>query len=134
IRKQSMFEFAKAGDIDSVPQIRDNSAVQDLLRKRADTNAQFIDASTQYGPNFPKVQRLQSQLKEFDVSIDKEKKAVMARLQSEYLEARQREQPPSQAPDPQKTEGNQMSESMLQYSILKREAEANTHIYDALLT
>src|SRR6267143_4283792 len=61
MRKKSMFEFAKAGDIDSVPQIRDNSAVQDLLRKRADINTQFIDASTQYGPNFPKVQRLQSQ-------------------------------------------------------------------------
>src|SRR5467141_3291101 len=132
--KQSMYEFAKAGDIDSVPQIRDNSAVQDLLRKRADINAQFIDASTQYGPNFPKVQRLQSQLKEFDVSIDKEKKAVMARLQSEYLEARQREQLLSQALDQQKTEVNQMSERMVQYSILKREAEANKALYDGLLT
>jgi len=134
MRKQSMFEFAKAGDIDSVPQIRDNSAVQDLLRKRSDINTQFIDASTQYGPNFPKVQRLQSQLKEFDVSIDKEKKAVMARLQSEYLEARQREQLLSQALDQQKTEVNQMSERMVQYSILKREAEANKALYDGLLT
>src|SRR5882757_2658726 len=134
MRKQSMYEFAKAGDIDSVPQIRDNSAVQDLLRKRADINAQFIDASTQYGPNFPKVQRLQSQLKEFDVSIDKEKKAVVARLQSEYAEARQREQLLSQALDQQKTEVNQMSERMVQYSILKREAEANKALYDGLLT
>src|SRR5712672_3616182 len=134
MRKQSMFEFAKAGDIDSVPQIRDNSAVQDLLRKRSDINTQFIDASTQYGPNFPKVQRLQSQLKEFDVSIDKEKKAVMARLQSEYAEARQREQLLSQALDQQKTEVNRMSERMVQYSILKREAEANKALYDGLLT
>src|SRR5713226_1362746 len=134
MRKQSMFEFAKAGDIDSVPQIRDNSAVQDLLRKRADINNQFIDASTQYGPNFPKVQRLQSQLKEFDASIDKEKKAVMARLQSEYAEARQREQLLSQALDQQKAEVNQMSERMVQYSILKREAEANKALYDGLLT
>src|SRR6266481_6010329 len=134
MRKQSLFEFAKAGDIDSVPQIRDNPAVQDLLRKRADINAQFIDASTQYGPNFPKVQRLQSQLKEFDTSIEKEKKAVMARLQSEYAEARQREQLLSQALDQQKTEVNQMSERMVQYSILKREAEANKALYDGLLT
>src|SRR6266853_496515 len=134
MRKQSMYEFAKAGDIDSVPQIRDNSSVQDLLRKRADINAQFIDASTQYGTNFPKVQRLQSQLKEFDASIDREKKAVMARLQSEYAEARQREQLLSQALDQQKTEVNQMSERMVQYSILKREAEANKALYDGLLT
>src|SRR5712675_1257412 len=134
MRKQSMYEFAKAGDIDAVPQIRDNASVQELLRKHADINAQFIDASTQYGPNFPKVQRLQSQLKELDASIDKEKKAVMARLQSEYAEARQREQLLSQALDQQKTEVNQMSERMVQYSILKREAEANKALYDGLLT
>src|SRR5712664_51831 len=103
-------------------------------QRRADLNAQFIDASTQYGPNFPKVQRLQSQLKEFDASIDKEKKAVMARLQSEYAEARQREQLLSQALDQQKTEVNQMSERMVQYSILKRDAEANKSLYDGLLT
>jgi succinoglycan biosynthesis transport protein ExoP len=134
MRKQSMFEFAKAGDIDSVPQIRDNAAVQDLLRKRADINSQFNDASTQYGPNFPRVQRLQSQLKEFDASIEKEKRAVVARLESEYAEARQREQLLSQALDQQKTEVNQMSERMVQYSILKREAEANKALYDGLLT
>src|SRR6202048_30425 len=78
MRKQSMFEFAKAGDVDSVPQIRDNPAVQDLLRKRSDVYNQYTDASNQYGPNFPRVQRLQSQLKELDSGIDKEKRAVMA--------------------------------------------------------
>ena len=134
MRKQSMFEFAKSGDIDSVPQIRDNNAVQDLLRRRADINAQLTDASNQYGPNFPKVQRLQSQLKEFDSLIDKEKKAVIARLESEYQEARQREQLLSQALEQQKSEVNQMSERMVQYSILKREAEANKALYDGLLT
>ena len=134
MRKQSLFEFAKAGDVDSVPQIRDNSAVQDLLRKRAEVYAQFTDASSQYGPNFPKVQRLQSQLKELDAAADKEKRAVVARLESEYAEARQREQLLSQALDQQKAEVNQMSERMVQYGILKREAEANKALYDGLLT
>jgi polysaccharide biosynthesis transport protein len=134
MRKQSLFEFAKAGDIDSVPQIRDNVAVQDLLRKRTEINSQYIDALNQYGPNFPKVQRLQSQLKELDTAAGKEKKAVIARLESEYAEARQREQLLSQALDQQKAEVNQMSERMVQYSILKREAEANKALYDGLLT
>jgi polysaccharide biosynthesis transport protein len=134
MRKQSLFEFAKAGDVDSVPQIRDNPTVQDLLRKRAEIYAQFTDASNQYGPNFPKVQRLQSQLKELDAAADKEKRAVMARLESEYAEARQREQLLWQALEQQKAEVNQMSERMVQYSILRREAEANKALYDGLLT
>src|SRR6266849_3186200 len=134
MRKQSLYEYAKAGDMDAVPQIRENSIVQDLLRKRADTYAQYTDALNQYGPNFPKVQRLQSQLKELDAAAEKEKKGVIARLQSEYREVRQREELLTQALDQQKAEVNQMSERMVQYSILKREAEGNKALYDGLLT
>ena len=134
MRRESLYQFAKAGDIDSVPQIRDNPAVQDLLRKRADLYNQYTDALNQYGPNFPKVQRLQAQLKEVDAAADKEKKAVIVRLESDYREVRQREQLLSQALDQQKAEVNQLSERMVQYSILKREAEANKALYDGLLT
>jgi capsular exopolysaccharide synthesis family protein len=134
MRKQSLFEFAKIGDVDTVPQIRDNPTVQDLLRKRSDVNNQYSDALNQYGPNFPKVQRLQAQLKELDTAAEKEKKGVIARLESEYREARQREELLTKALDQQKAEVNQMSERMVQYSILKREAEANKTLYDGLLT
>ena len=134
MRKQSLFEFAKAGDMDSVPQIRDSAAVQDLFHKRADIYTQYMDALNQYGPNFPKVLRLQAELKELDAATNREKKAVIARLESEYNEARQREELLIQALEQQKTEVNRMSERMVQYSILKREAEANKALYDGLLT
>src|SRR4029077_66929 len=134
MRKQSLFEFAKAGDMDSVPQIRDNSVVQDLFRKRTELYSQYTDALNQYGPNFPKVQRLQSQIKEIEAAAEKEKKGVIARLESEYREALQREELLSQALDQQKVQVNQMSERMVQYSILKRDAEANKALYDGLLT
>src|ERR1700686_2561546 len=134
MRKQSLFEYVKAGDVDSVPQIRDNAAVQDLFRRRAEIYTSYTDALNQYGPNFPKVLRLQAQLKELDDTANKEKKGVIARLESEYREARQREELLTQALDQQKTEVNQMSERMVEYSILKREAEANKALYDGLLT
>jgi len=134
MRKQSLFEFAKAGDMDSVPQIRDNPVVQDLFRKRTEMYSQYADALSQYGPNFPKVQRLQSQVKEIEATAEKEKKSVIARLESEYREALQREELLTQALDQQKVQVNQMSERMVQYSILKREAEANKALYDGLLT
>jgi capsular exopolysaccharide synthesis family protein len=134
MRKQSLFAYAKAGDVDSVPQIRDNPAVQDLSRRRAEIYTSYTDALNQYGPNFPKVLRLQAQLKELDDTANKEKKGVIARLESEYREARQREELLTQALNQQKAEVNQMSERMVQYSILKREAEANKALYDGLLT
>ena len=134
MRKQSLFEFAKQGDADLVPQIRDSAGVQDLLRKRGDLNSQYTEAINQYGPNFPKVQRLQSQLKEIDQNLDREKRAVLVRLGSEYHEAQQREELLTRTLDQQKTEANLMSERMVQYNILKRDAEADKALYDGLLT
>jgi succinoglycan biosynthesis transport protein ExoP len=134
MRKQSLFEFAKQGDVDLVPQIRDSNAVQDLLRKRSDLNGQYTEAINQYGPNFPKVQRIQSQLKEIDQSLDREKRAVLVRLGSDYHEAQQREQLLMHTLDQQKSEANLMSGRMVQYNILKRDAEAEKALYDGLLT
>ncbi|HEY2820229.1 MAG TPA: polysaccharide biosynthesis tyrosine autokinase [Candidatus Acidoferrum sp.] len=134
MKKQSMFDFARQGDVDIVPQIRDSAAVQDLLKRRTDLSGQYTEALAQYGPNFPKVQRLQSQVKEIDQNLEREKKAVVARLGSEYHEAQQREELLSRTLEQQKTEANVMSERMVQYNILKRDAEADKALYDGLLT
>ena len=134
MKKQSMYDFARQGDVDIVPQIRDSSAVQDLLKRRSDLNGQYTEALAQYGPNFPKVQRLQAQVKEIDQNLEREKKAVVARLGSEFHEAQQREELLSRTLEQQKSEANVMSERMVQYNILKRDAEADKALYDGLLT
>ena len=134
MKKQSLFEFAKAGDADVVPQIRESATVQELIRKRSDLSAQYSDALVQYGPNFPKVLRLQAQLKELDQNLEREKKSVVARLESDYHEAQQREELLSRTLDQQKVEANLMSERMVQYNVLKRDAEADKALYDGLLT
>jgi succinoglycan biosynthesis transport protein ExoP len=134
MRKESLFEFAKSGNLDAVPQVQTNGVLMDLLRKQAEASAQYTDALSQYGPNFPKVQRLQLQLKQFDDSIEKEKKKIVDILESDYREARQREIMLTGALDAQKAEANQMAEKFVEYNILKREAEATKTLYDGLMT
>jgi capsular exopolysaccharide synthesis family protein len=134
MKKESLYEFAKSGNLDAVPQVQSNSALMDLFKKRTETVALYNDALSQYGPNFPKVQRLQSQLKEADDSIEKEKKKILDILESDFREGRQRETILTQALDQQKAEANQMAEKLVEYNILKREAEANKTLYDGLMT
>jgi polysaccharide biosynthesis transport protein len=134
MRKEALYEFAKSGNIDAVPQLRENSALQDLLRKRSEVYTQYIDALNQYGPNFPKVQRQESQLKELDTLVDREKHNIMEALGNDYNAARQREGLLSEALNDQKVEVNLMAQSMVEYNILKREAEASKAMYDGLLT
>jgi len=134
MRKESLYQFAKSGNLDAVPQVQSNATLMDLLRKREDLNSQYNDAVSQYGPNFPKVVRLQAQLKEFDANIEKEKQKIVDILESDFREAREREIMLTGALDQQKVAANQMAEKLVEYNILKREAEALKTLYDGLMT
>ncbi len=134
MKKESLYEFAKSGNLDAVPQVQSDAGLAELLRKRNDLSSQYNDGLSQYGPNFPKVQRLQAQLKDLDASIEKEKKKIVDVLESDYREARQRESMLTQALDQQKAAANQMAEKLVEYNILKREAEANKALYEGLMT
>jgi polysaccharide biosynthesis transport protein len=134
LKKQALYEFAKSGDLDAVPQMRDSGVLQTLQTRRADLAVQYTDAVNQFGPNYPKVQRIQAQIKEIDDQTAREHKGIIAQLESEYREAKQHEDLLSRALDQQKAEVNAMSEKMIQYNILKREAEANKSLYDSLQT
>ncbi|HEV2101441.1 MAG TPA: polysaccharide biosynthesis tyrosine autokinase [Candidatus Acidoferrum sp.] len=134
LKKQALYEYAKAGDIDAVPEIRADALLQDLQKKRADLSVQYTESLSQYGPNFPKVLRLQAQMKEVDDQIGRESKGIILQLESDYREAKQREELIRQALEIQKAETNNMAEKMVQYNILKRESEADKTLYEGLLT
>ena len=78
--------------------------------------------------------RLQAQIKELDANIDKEKQNIVDTLDSEYRAAASREMMLGKALEQQKAEVNEMAGKMVEYNILKREAEANKILYDGLLT
>ena len=134
MKKEALYQFAKAGGVSEVPQLRDNPILQGLIQKRQAAEADYNDALSQYGPNFPKVLRLQAQVKDLDQLIQKEKVNTIDHIESDYREAKQREDLLTQALDQQKAEANAMAERLVEYNILKREAEANKTLYDGLMT
>jgi succinoglycan biosynthesis transport protein ExoP len=134
MKKESLYEFAKAGNLDAIPQVQGNSVLMDMIKHRSEVTLEYNDALSQYGPNFPRVLRIQAQLKDLDQNLEKQKQNIVNGLESDYREARQREGLLAQELDQQKTEVNAMSEKLVEYNILKREAEANKVLYDGLLT
>jgi polysaccharide biosynthesis transport protein len=134
LKKQALYEYAKAGDIDAVPEIRADPLLQDLQKRHADLAVSYTEALNQYGPNFPKVQRYQAQIKETEDQIARESKGIVLQLESDYREAKQREELIRQALEEQKAVTNDMAEKLVQYNILKRESEADKALYEGLLT
>lgn len=134
LKRRALYEYAESGALDAVPQLRDNSVIQDMQKRRGELAIQYTDALNQYGPNFPKVQRLQAQIREVDDQITRERKGIVVQLKSDFDEAKARQELLRQRLEQQKAETNAMSEKLVQYNILKREAEANKALYDGLLT
>jgi polysaccharide biosynthesis transport protein len=134
MRKEAIYEFAKAGNLDVVPQMRETATFQELTRKRSDLYQAYLDALNQYGPNFPRVQRMQAQMKEVEVLLDEQKRKILEIMGNDYNAARQREGLLNEALNEQKSEVNLMAQSMVEYNILRRQAEANKAMYDGLLT
>ena len=133
INKEAVYQLAEAGNYDAIPAVRESPVIQESLKRQGELSDQYTEALNQYGPKFPKVVRLEAQLKEIEGLIAKEKKNIGNQIEAEYRGSRQREVLLQQALDQQKNEAASMADKMVQYNILKRDAEANKQLYDGLL-
>jgi capsular exopolysaccharide synthesis family protein len=133
INKEAVYQLAQSGNYDAIAAVRDSQVIQDILKQQTTLTAQYADAVTQYGPKFPKVVRIQAQLKDLDQLVTREKTNIGNQVEADYRGARQRELLLQQALDQQKQETNQTAEKLVQYNILNREAEANKQLYDGML-
>src|SRR5260370_42439526 len=77
--------------------------------------------------------RLQAQIKDLDELVAREKTNIANQMEAEYHGSRQRQRLLKNALDEQKAQTNEMAEKLVQYSILKREADTNKQLYDGML-
>ena len=136
IQKESDYKLALNGDPATFAKATPDGKgglIDKLGEKRADLSTQLAQATTQFGSGYPKVAELRNQLKEVDTSIEVEQRKMQGRLQDEYLAAVQRENLLQSAFNQQKQEANQLNESAIEYTVLKRDAETNRQLYQDLL-
>jgi polysaccharide biosynthesis transport protein len=133
INKEAVYELAQSGNYDAIAAVRESPVIQDILKQQTTLSSQYTDAVNQYGPKYPKVLRIQAQLKDLDDLVQREKLNIGNQVEADYHAARQREVLLKQALDEQRAEVNQTAEKLVQYSILKREADTNKQLYDGML-
>ncbi|HTR47780.1 MAG TPA: polysaccharide biosynthesis tyrosine autokinase [Verrucomicrobiae bacterium] len=131
--REALYRMAAAGNVDALPAARDSAVIQDLLKRKADLDQAYADAVNQYGPNFPKVQRLVEQQKEVDDDLTSARKTIADGVIQDYNTARSHVALLQENLDKQKAEANDLAEKLVQYHILQHDAEANKQLYDGLL-
>jgi exopolysaccharide transport family protein len=110
------------------------SGLLDRLREQQVTlKIQVAELSTQFGPSYPKVAQLNSQLKEIERQLQSETNKAVDHLKGQYLASLQRENMLRGSFEKQKQEANKLNESAIEYSLLKRDLDSNRTLYEGLL-
>jgi succinoglycan biosynthesis transport protein ExoP len=136
ILKESNYKLAASGDPStfSKPSRQGESTMLDKLReKEAELDTERAQVTTQFGTGYPKVAELSNQLKQVRAEIAAEETRMQQEIHDEYLAAVQRENLLETAFNQQKQEANQLNESAIEYSVLKRDADTNRQLYQDLL-
>ncbi|MGD0792426.1 MAG: polysaccharide biosynthesis tyrosine autokinase [Terriglobales bacterium] len=144
MQKEAVYRQTQSNDPDAIAAaiVSDtvgggNGATSGLLDKlreqQANLRIQVAELSTQFGPSYPKVAQLNSQLKEIDRQLQSETNKAVDHLKGQYLAALQRENMLRVSFEKQKQEANKLNESAIEYSILKRDLDSNRTLYEGLL-
>ncbi len=131
--REALYRMAVSGNVDSLPAARDNPVIQDLVKRKSQLDEDYAEALNQYGPNFPKVQRLAVQQKELDEDLAKQRNLMVETIKTEYDTARSHVAILQEALDRQKAEANDLAEKLVNYHILQHDADSNKQLYDGLL-
>jgi succinoglycan biosynthesis transport protein ExoP len=116
------------GNPDALPQVHDSQLIQQLTQKLAEVRADLAQSRAIYGPNHPNVKRLENQRDELQAQLNKQKQGILNELKTAYAAAQAREQLMSR----EVTDTTRQLSLVAQYNSLKREAQANTDLYNTL--
>lgn len=144
MEKQAVYELMQSGDSEAAASAAigatpshdaqsGSSLLESLQGQQANLRIQAAQLGTQFGPSYPKVQELQTQLKEIGVQIRQQTQKIFESVRDEYMAALRREKMLSAALDKQKQEANALNESSIEYNLLKRDVETNRTLYEGLL-
>ena len=132
IQKEALYQFAASGAAEKAS-MGHSEILHNLRSQEADLKQQIAQASIQYGPSYPRLVELKARLQEVQQNIQTESQKMVVSLQNDYLAAGRREKLLRTELEKQKAEANQLNQSAIEYSLLKREADSNRQLYEDLL-
>lgn len=133
IAKEANYRLTLAGNAELTAKAEPNALIDKLNAQEASLKTQYAQATVQMGPSNPKVQELSNQITQTQEEITSELKKMSDRAQSQFSEAGVREKMLRAAVEEQKQQANKLSETAIEYSLLKRDAESNRALYEGLL-
>ncbi len=133
MQKESVYRLASSGDPDLLSNLDPSSPLMKLRSQEVDLHRQRAEASVKFQPTYPKVEELDSEIAAVQADIKVEVNRVAEKYKKDYQAALEREKLLRASLENQKNEENELNESSIEYSLLKRDVESNRQLYEGLL-
>ncbi len=128
IQIESYLRRANGRDAANLPQIQNNQVVTLLTQRLGEARAELSQTLALYGKNHPTTKKIQNQVEELESQIQLQRNAIVGQMETSHAAALAREQ----MIDNQMRGTSRELGQMARYTSLKKEAEANADLYNAL--
>ncbi len=119
--------------LDTFPAILSNAFIQQLKSQVADLQRQKAQLSERLGDKHPEMIKLNSAIENAEAKLQGELGKVVLSVRNEFLSAQSKERSLSGELEAQKAGALALNRKGIEYGVLRRDAESNKQIYDALL-
>ena len=133
IRAETLYQQAKAGDTMTLQAVVDNKLIPEYKTRLSKLEGDYQEGLKIYKPGYPKMQQMESQIKELQAKINQESKGALAGLKANYEAALAQEQQIAAKLKESKQTVLGGQDSSFQYNLHKREVDTNRQLYDSLL-
>lgn len=147
ILKRAIYEAAKSGNPELISGLAGNSSsaglsagvansltlIQNLRLQQATMQGQLEELSSKFGPAYPKLEEIRSNISSIDKAIDDEAARIAERARNDYEVAQQVEDGARSIFTQEKQQADQLNNKAIEYMIVRQEAEQSRGLYETLL-
>jgi len=133
MKAEALWRGVSQGDGMALPQVVANPLIQKLREQRAGMEANYQNSLATFKPDYPNMLQLQQQIAEANRQIGVEVSNIRQAVRIDYEAALAQENLLRSRIATLKGDVLDLQGRSIQYNILKREAEKNRQLYDALL-
>jgi succinoglycan biosynthesis transport protein ExoP len=133
VAKQSMYELATSADVESLPQVLDDSTLKEYQVQLTTLRRQMADLTSSLTAEHPKVLSVKAQLSAVESALEIKRSNIMARIRNEFAAASQREKMLSAVYSAQLGLVSRQASNVVHYSVLKREVDTMRQLYDSMI-
>jgi len=133
IAKESLMTLASTRSVDSLPAVLQSAAIAGRKQELAMLESEYRKLTQTFKADYPRMQQLAEKMAETRQQVRVEIDRVVAALQTDYQTAVRTERELEVALTQQRKLARGLSDSMAEYSLLRREVDTNRELFASLL-